>query len=38
MLAERAAEGTTPNLMMIMGALGVGLAMWMKTEGAPKTS
>ena len=36
MLAERAADGTTPNLMMVLGALGVGLAMYMKTEGEPK--
>lgn len=36
MLAERAAEGTTPNLTMLMGALGVAFAMWMRTEGEPK--
>ena len=36
MLAERAAAGTTPNLSMTLGALGVAFAMWMKTEGEPK--
>jgi hypothetical protein len=35
MLAERVASGTTPNLMMCMGALGAAFAMWMKTEGEP---
>lgn len=38
MLAERAADGTTPNLTMIAGAIGVGLALWMKTEGEPKAT
>lgn len=35
MLAERAADGTTPNLMMLMGALGVAIALYVKGEGAP---
>lgn len=35
MLAERVASGTTPNLKMVMGAVGVGFAMWMKTHGGP---
>jgi hypothetical protein len=37
MLAERVASGTTPNLMMLMGALGAAFTMWLKTEGAPKS-
>lgn len=36
MIAERVASGTTPNVGMILGALGAGFTMWMKTEGAPK--
>lgn len=35
MLAERAAEGTTPNLMMLMGAFGVALALYTKGGGEP---
>jgi hypothetical protein len=35
MLAERVASGTTPNVMMFMGALGAGFTMWMKTHGEP---
>jgi hypothetical protein len=38
MLAERAGEGTTPNLTMIMGAVGVAFAMWMKAQGEPAES
>jgi hypothetical protein len=36
MLAERVANGTTPNVGMLMGALGAGFTMWMKTHGEPK--
>lgn len=36
MLAERAASGTTPNLMMLMGAFGVSFSMWMNGRGDPK--
>ena len=36
MLAERAANGETPNLTMIMGALGVAMALYVKGEGEPK--
>jgi hypothetical protein len=38
MLAERVASGTTPNVMMFMGALGAAFTMWMKTEGEPKAA
>lgn len=34
MLAERAAEGVTPSTPMVMGAIGVTLAMWLKTDGS----
>lgn len=37
MLAERVASGTTPNLLMMMGALGAALTMWLKTDGEPKS-
>ena len=37
MLAERAVEGTTPNLTMIVGAIGVALAMIINSKGEPKT-
>lgn len=36
MLAERAVEGTTPNLTMIVGAIGVALAMIINSKGEPK--
>lgn len=36
MLAQTAADGTTPNLQMLMGAIGAALAMWIKAEGEPK--
>ena len=36
MLAERVADGTTPNLTMLMGAIGVAFAMYVKGEGEPK--
>lgn len=36
MLAERVADGTTPSFPMIMGALGVALALYVKAEGEPK--
>lgn len=37
-LAERVADGTTPNTGMILGTLGVAFTMWMKTHGpAPST-
>lgn len=36
MLAERAADGTTPNLTMLMGAVGVAFALYVKGEGEPK--
>lgn len=36
MLAERAVEGTTPNLTMIVGAIGVALAMVINGKGEPK--
>lgn len=32
-LAERVADGTTPNLGMIAGTIGVAFTMWMKTHG-----
>lgn len=35
MLVERAAEGGTPNLTMLMGALGAALAMWVNAKGEP---
>lgn len=35
MIAERAADGTTPNLMMLMGAFGAAIALYTKGEGAP---
>jgi hypothetical protein len=38
MLAERVASGTTPNVMMLMGALGAAFTMWMRTEGEPKAA
>lgn len=34
-LAERVADGTTPNTGMLLGTLGVAFTMWMKTQGAP---
>lgn len=37
MLAERAANGETPNMMMIMGAFGAALALYVKGEGEKKT-
>lgn len=36
MLAERAVEGTTPNLTMIVGAIGVAIAMIVNGKGEPK--
>lgn len=36
MLAERVANGTTPNATMIMGAIGAALAMALNTKGEPK--
>ena len=36
MLAERAVEGTTPNLTMIVGAIGVAIAMIINGKGEPK--
>ena len=33
MIAERVADGTTPNVGMIMGAVGAAFTMWMKTHG-----
>jgi hypothetical protein len=33
MLAERVGSGTTPNFMMIAGAVGAGLALWIKAHG-----
>lgn len=36
MLAERVAGGTTPNLMMLMGAAGAAMTMYMQTQGEPK--
>lgn len=36
MLAERAANGETPNMMMIMGAFGAALALYVKGEGEKK--
>lgn len=38
MLIESAARGTTPNIAMLMGALGAALTAWMKTEGEPKAA
>lgn len=35
MLAERVASGSTPNTMMVMGAVGAAFTMWMKTQGPP---
>lgn len=35
MLAERAASGTTPNFVMVVGALGAAIAMWTRTHGSP---
>lgn len=36
MLAERAADGTTPNLTMLMGAIGAAFAMYVNTKGEEK--
>lgn len=36
MLAERAASGTTPNLTMVMGAIGAAFAMYVNTKGEDK--
>jgi len=36
MLAERVANGTTPNVGMVLGAFGAALTMWMQTQGEPK--
>lgn len=36
MLVERAIEGTTPNMYMLMGALGVALSMVVNAKGEPK--
>ena len=35
MIAERAANGGTPNLPMLMGAIGAALTLYMRGEGAP---
>jgi hypothetical protein len=36
MIAERAAAGTSPNLTMLAGAIGVAFALYVKGEGEPK--
>lgn len=36
MLVERAAEGTTPNLLMVMGAIGSILTLYMRGQGESK--
>jgi len=38
MLAERAANGETPNMMMIMGAFGAAIALYVKGEGETKAA
>ena len=35
MLAESAADGTTPNLMMLMGAFGAAMSMYVNGKGEP---
>ena len=37
MIAERAAAGTSPNLMMLMGAIGAAFALYVKGDGEPRT-
>lgn len=36
MLAERAAEGATPNMMMLMGAFGAAITLYVSGKGEPK--
>jgi len=36
MIAERAAAGTSPNLPMLMGAIGAAFALYVRGDGEPK--